>query len=87
VPRPIARGFRACGGAQSIRWRSRFGDPITIGFRRAVAGEDVAEARRQWAAEQFAIDPDRVVFIDETWAKTNLTRTYGRSPRAFDSIP
>jgi transposase len=27
------------------------------------------------------IDPDRVVFIDETWAKTNLTRTYGRSPR------
>lgn len=26
-------------------------------------------------------DPDRVVFIDETWAKTNMTRTYGRSPR------
>jgi transposase len=22
-----------------------------------------------------------VVFIDETWAKTNMTRTYGRSPR------
>jgi transposase len=43
--------------------------------------EDVAEARRQWAAEQLLIDPDRVVFIDETWAKTNMTRTYGRSPR------
>jgi transposase len=41
---------------------------------------DVAEARRQWAASQLAIDPDRVVFIDETWAKTNMTRTYGRSP-------
>jgi transposase len=27
------------------------------------------------------IDPDRVVFIDETWAKTNMTRTYGRSER------
>jgi len=39
------------------------------------------EARRQWAAEQLLIDPDRAVFIDETWAKTNLTRTYGRSPR------
>ena len=26
------------------------------------------------------IDPDRVVFIDETWAKTNMTRRYGRSP-------
>jgi transposase len=39
----------------------------------------VAEARRQWAAGQMAIDPDRVVFLDETWAKTNMTRTYGRS--------
>ena len=39
------------------------------------------EARRQWAAEQLNIDPDQVVFIDETWAKTNMTRTYGRSPR------
>ena len=27
------------------------------------------------------IDPDQVVFIDETWAKTNLSRTYGRSLR------
>ena len=34
-----------------------------------------------WAAEQFSIDPDRVVFVDETWAKTNMTRSYGRSPR------
>jgi len=42
---------------------------------------DVAEARRQWAAAQLEIDPDRVVFIDETWAKTNMTRTYGRSER------
>jgi transposase len=42
---------------------------------------DVAAARRQWAGEQLSIDPDRVVFIDETWAKTNMTRTYGRSPR------
>ena len=43
--------------------------------------QDVAEARRQWAAGQLALDPDRVVFIDETWAKTNMTRTYGRSQR------
>jgi transposase len=45
------------------------------------AREDVAEARRQWAAAQLLIDPDLVVFIDETWAKTNMTRRYGRSPR------
>jgi transposase len=29
----------------------------------------------------LTIDPDRVVFIDETWAKTNMTRSYGRSER------
>lgn len=40
---------------------------------------DVAEARRQWIASQADLDPDRVVFVDETWAKTNMTRTYGRS--------
>jgi transposase len=43
--------------------------------------EDVAEARRQWCAEQLKLDPDHVVFVDETWAKTNMSRTYGRSPR------
>lgn len=52
--------------------------------------EDVVEARRQWVAEQWKFDPDRVVFIDETWAKTNMTRTYGRSERGtrlFQSVP
>lgn len=36
------------------------------------------------------LDPDRVVFLDETWAKTNMTRTYGRSPRGMrlvDRVP
>lgn len=42
---------------------------------------DVAAAREQWRAEQPALDPDRLVFIDETWATTNLTRRYGRAPR------
>ena len=40
---------------------------------------DVAEKRAQWRASQDQIDPAQVVFIDETWAKTNMTRTYGRS--------
>ena len=39
------------------------------------------QGRRQWAAAQPKIDPERLVFIDETWAKTNMTRTYGRSLR------
>lgn len=40
---------------------------------------DVVEKRSQWLATQFQIDPSHVVFIDETWAKTNMTRRYGRS--------
>jgi len=40
----------------------------------------VIEARRQWAADQLDLDPDYLVFVDETWAKTNMTRFYGRSP-------
>lgn len=30
---------------------------------------------------QGKLDASRLVFIDETWAKTNMTRTHGRSPR------
>jgi len=40
---------------------------------------DVVESRAAWRASQPLIDPDKVVFIDETWAKTNMTRTCGRS--------
>lgn len=39
----------------------------------------MVERREQWKKSQSDIDPDKVVFIDETWAKTNMTRTYGRS--------
>jgi transposase len=39
---------------------------------------DVARRRRQWKARQATIGPARLVFIDETWAKTNMTRTHGR---------
>jgi transposase len=35
----------------------------------------------QWKRYQRRLDPARLVFIDETWAKTNMTRRHGRSPR------
>ena len=41
---------------------------------------DVAVQRTAWRASQEQIDPTQVVFIDETSAKTNMTRCYGRSP-------
>ncbi len=30
---------------------------------------------------QIGLDPSRLVFIDETWAKTNMVRPRGRSPK------
>ena len=51
---------------------------------------DVAEKRQQWRALQEQIDPNQVVFIDETWAKTNMTRRYGRAPigtRLIEKVP
>ena len=37
--------------------------------------------RERWKRHQGRIDPGRLVFVDETWAKTNMTRTHGRAPR------
>lgn len=41
----------------------------------------MARRRAQWKKYQGRLDPARLVFIDETWAKTNMTRTHGRAPR------
>jgi transposase len=42
---------------------------------------DVARRRARWKAYQGRLDPARLVFIDETWAKTNMTRLRGWAPR------
>jgi transposase len=38
----------------------------------------VKRQREEWRAGQPAIDSGSYVFIDETWASTNMTRTHGR---------
>lgn len=38
---------------------------------------DVARRRTWWRKYQDRIDPRRLVFIDETWAKTTMTRRHG----------
>jgi transposase len=38
----------------------------------------VAKARDDWKKMQPALDPDRLVFIDETGTNTQMTRTRGR---------
>ena len=41
---------------------------------------DVARRRVQWTKYQGRIDPARLVFIDETWTKTNMAQLRGWAP-------
>ena len=42
---------------------------------------DVAAAREAWRELAPRLDPDKLVFIDETGASTKMARLYGRSRR------
>jgi transposase len=50
-----------------------------------VAGErdrpDVARRRAQWTKYQDRIEPERLVFIDETWTRTDMAPLRGWAPR------
>ena len=50
-----------------------------------MAGErdrpDVARRRAQWIKYQNRVDPARLVFIDETWTRTNMAPLRGWAPR------
>lgn len=46
--------------------------------------------RIRWRERQKLVDPARLVFIDETWTKTNMTRLRGwakRGSRLVDKVP
>ena len=50
----------------------------------------MARKRERWKRYQARLDPRRLVFIDEIWAKTNMTRTHGRcakGQRLVDKVP
>jgi transposase len=42
---------------------------------------DVLRQRRGWFDGQCDLVPERLVFIDETWTATNMTRSHGRAPK------
>ena len=42
---------------------------------------DILKQREAWFANQLDLDPERLVFIDETWATTNMARKKGRAPK------
>ena len=49
---------------------------------RAVCAQFIELCRRQaWFDAQLDLDPERLVFIDETWASTKMARTHGRAVR------
>ena len=50
----------------------------------------MAAKRKCWLSWQASLNPDQLVFIDETWAKDNMTRPRGRSARGtrlYDKVP
>ncbi len=73
----------------------RFFKAERIGFKKSLhASEqdrpDVARRRLRWRQHQASVEASRLVFIDETWAKTNMTRTHGRcvvGKRLVDKVP
>jgi transposase len=51
---------------------------------------DVAQARKEWREAQPNLNSAKLVFIDETWAKTNMVRARGRCERGtrlIDTTP
>jgi hypothetical protein len=56
-----------------------------LSFKKSVVASerdrpDVARRRAQWKEYQGQVDPERLVFIDETWTKTNMATLRGWSP-------
>jgi transposase len=52
--------------------------------------EDIVSSRDEWRKFQRVIDARRLVFLDESGLKTNMTRLYGRARsgnRCLDSTP
>lgn len=42
---------------------------------------DIARRRARWQRHQGRIDPRRLVFVDETWTRTNMTPLRGWGPK------
>jgi transposase len=59
---------RVCGSKKTLRALER-------------GRADVARRRRRWQSWQKHLDPKRLVFIDETWIKTNMAPLRGWGPK------
>ena len=86
---PCAGSWPSSPSAASRSTTARSGSSSTprssASKKSVVAGErdrpDVARRRAQWTKYQGRIEPERLVFIDETWTKTNMAPLRGWAPR------
>ena len=84
---------RASGKAERARQERRDRDPLAflpappdhtqkkIAHAAEQSREDVTGAREAWFEGQLDLDPEKLIFIDETGATTKMARLYGRAPR------
>lgn len=73
--------------AAEVAWADAQKKTLTASERQR---PDVAQARRDWNELKRTFDSARLVFLDETWTKTNMTRLRGRAPRGerlFGRVP
>src|ERR1700751_2322565 len=61
-------GARGCGSKKTL-------------FALEQARADVARRRRRWRSWQGSLDPQHLVFIDETWLKTSMAPLRGWGPK------
>ena len=84
--RGLVREFAEQGLKVDYRSVWEFVHAEKLSFKKGmVAGErdrtDVARQRAQWIKYQDRIEAERLVFIDETWTKTNMAPLRGWAPR------
>ena len=91
--RDRTRRLRKCAaisprrGSASASARSSASSPVTtsrVKKDRARLGAKPSRCRGAtgaWFESQLDLDPERLIFIDETWASTNMARRYGRAPK------
>jgi len=63
-------------------WRFFAREDITVKKSVRAAEQErpgVAQARAEWANNQPALDPTKLVFVDESGASTQMARLYGRA--------
>jgi transposase len=78
LPRAMSTSAMARFGVFSPRRRS----PLKkIVYAAEQDRPDIAAERTCWREGQKLLDAKRLVFIDETWAKTNMAPTHGRCRR------